>query len=519
MQNNTEKQGFWKFFKSIPYLTMNKYVKSHDNTEQFQTMYSGAWFVAFVVMGGVTVICFSVDYSVLYGIEYTSSLNEERSFWSAFGSATIIQFLIVVCGGLFFKIIIFGKLRKVAEENQNFIQSIDKRHVFQAVVFGALFVYGFTWTIELSNKTYFSAKANAIGNQTNQEQSYKKDAALLSKERTTKIAELERTANKTIASKEVHYNSLIASVVAKYEAKKGKVTADYKKGKYTKPQLERHLSSYDAKAQIEKAALLIQKEKAIAPIQSSMAANIKTVADLYTTYEKSLDYKASNDRTALNAEIEATAKETQGRNVTYNLVNVILMFGLLLFAKHSLDDTAEPTGSDDDTQTDTHIPTNTAESPKNNTNSNTGHSTDTQQAKHSKKAAKNTQKETVSTAKHSKTQHKVGDYIEFEDTEENTVDKTEYFERDGYEFKKENGTVFIKHGKKGKYATLQNLNTWLRTYNSRVDQYIREHKTDKARANATKAALISQKINYMKENFVYAKTTIKNQQTGHLRSA
>ena len=514
MQNKTEKQSIWNLFKSIPYLTMNKYVQSHDNTANFQTMYSRAWFVAFVVMGVVSLICFKVDYEVLFGIEYTSSLDEKQSFWSAIGSATIIQFLIVFCGGMFFKIIIFGKLRKATEDDQSFLESIDKKHVFQCLILGTLFVYGFSWTIDLSNKTYFSAKANAIGNKNAMEYAYKADATLLSNERQSKIENLQRSANETIESKKEHYTSLIASVVAKYEAKKGKVSADYAKGKYTKAAMERHLHSYDAKAETEKAALLIKKEKAIAPLQIALAATLADIRSEYTTYEKSLDYKASNNRSELNAEIEATAKETQGRNVTYNLVNVILMIGLLFFAKDSLHDTA-PTGSDEDEQNDVHIPSNTAHSSTENTNSNSGHTTDTQHAKYSKKEPKKTQKESVVTAKHSKTQHEVGDYIEFDDLEENTEEKEVFFEQDSYEFKRKDGVVFIKHGKT--FGTLANLNTWWATYNKRVDKYTKEHKHNLATKNAKMAALIGQKINYMKQNFVYA--TTENQQKGFMRSA
>lgn len=515
MQNKTEKQGFIQKIKTLPYSIMNRYVNKHDNTEKFQTMYSGPWFVAFLVMGVITLICCWVDYSVLYGIEYTSSLNKTYSFLSAFGSAIIIQFLIIVGGGLFFKIIIFGKLRTDAGEDQSFVESINKNHVLQAFIFGTLFVYGFTWTIELSNKTYYSAKANAIGNQYDLEEKYKASAALLSNERQNKINELERAANKSIQSKEVHYNSLIASNTAKFEALKAKKRADAKRYNYTKAKLERSLAKYDSQAETKKAALLIEKESVIAPIQSALIASTDDLRSTYTTYEKSLDYKASNDRSELDAGIEATAKETQGRNVTYNFMNVVLMIGLLLFAKSSLDDDTAPTGSDDETQTDEHKPMNTGSSPENDT----AHRTDTQEAKTGKAQPKKNKKSSVLTEEHSKTQHKVGEYLEFEDTTKNTVEKTEYFDRDGYEFKKENGTVFIKHGEKGKYVTLQNLNTWFRTYNNRVDQYTREHKHDIARRNATKAAIISQKINYMKQNFVYDKATTENKQTGFMRSA
>lgn len=507
MTKQTEKKGFLSKIKSLPYQIMNRYVKSHDNTDDFQAMYSGAWFIAFLAMLVLSIICFNVDYDVLFGIEYTSSLDASYSRWSAVKSASIIQFLIIICGGLFFKILIFGKLKRAEEEQPLTILGtplsvprIDQKHLFQFIIFGLLFSYGFKWTLELSNKTYFSAKANAIGNQKDLELTNKEKALDLLEERRAKILELERSANKNIQSNSTHYDKLITGIAFKYEAKRANRKAAFEAGELKKNTLNKYLANYASREAKETALILKKKLAQITPVQDKLNQDIEQIRSTYEGYEKSLSYQASTARSELNNEIEATARETRGRNVTYNFINVLLMIGLLFFAKSSLDDHREPTDSEENTD---------GSSTTKNTNTKASHTTDTQQATQGKYSAKNTQKEPVITAQHSETQLKTGDYIEFEDVDTHTAPKTEYFAQDGYEFKREDGVVYIKHNKR--YANLTSLNTWLKTYQKRVDNYTREGKIKAALRNAATVTKFSEKINYMKQNFVYAKSVDKNE--------
>lgn len=499
MITTTEKQGFLRKIKNLPYFVMNKYIYSHDNTDSFQNMYSGMWFIALIAMTILTVICFKVDYHVLYGIEYTATLDHKLSHYSALKSATIIQFLILVCGGVFFKTIVFGKL--LSGEKTRIVgfqvSKIATKHLVQAVIAGSLFLFGFLWTLNLSQKTYFSAKANAQQNKVQQEAKQEAMATNLLKERQTKLEEIERLAMREEQALEKHYNALIVAEQAKYEAKKKQKEAYFDEGRLSKTNLAKYMAKYDEYSNAATKRLLNEKFKKLAPIQRQAKEELQETKATYNTYEKSLAYKASSARSALASEIEANAQETQGRNVLYNVVNVLLMLGLLFFAKYSLEEQQPTPKNNTGTQTHQHRHTIKEE---------TAHQrmdTDTQNKKSSVITDEHTDTQTHKTTKEDQHTSSNTEYIDYEVLEEKQVPKPTFFEKEGYQLKKEKGVISILHNKK--YVTLGILNTWIKTYQDRVDKYVKEGKVKLATKNSNTMAILSQKANFLKtQGYLYA---------------
>lgn len=472
-----EKQGIWAKISSIPYYVMNRYVHAQDNTDDFQTMYSFTWFIAMAAMVVLIGICFWVDFQVLYGIEFNSTMDENHSYWSAFKSATIIQFLIIVCGGLFFKILIFNKLKSDRKESFYFFEAkISKRHLIQCCTFGILFLYGFFWTLDLAYKTYNSAKANALANQIDLDNKYKGKFDELTQEQTAKFQNSSEFAARQIKDIEQNYNAQIAIITQKYEARKTRNKIRFENKIITRQTFSSVMAEQEAALQKELSPLLKEKTAKINTINEAATAELSKLKSHYQELESNLDYQASRDRNDLNGEIENTALETQGRNIKYNLISVVLMIGLLFFAKGCLED--KNTGNTQ-TDPDEHIPgsiphDNSNNQKRNNTKNNTVNTDDTQ-----------------------------GEYIDFEE-EENTNTQNhhtdEEFKQDGYEFRRKFGKVYIRHG--SAYADLSKLKIWYKTYSDRVEAYTKEGKIKTAKENATMASIIAQKINYLKDHFV-----------------
>lgn len=489
-----EKQGIWakilSWVSSLPYRIMDKYVHAQDNTDDFQTMYSFTWFIAMAAMIVLIGICFWVDFQVLYGIEFNSTMDETHSYWSAFKSATIIQFLIIICGGLFFKILIFNKLKSDKKENfWLFEAKISKRHLIQCCTFGILFLYGFFWTLDLAYKTYNSAKANALANQIDLDNKYKGKFDELTQEQTAKLQNSSEMAARHIKDIEQNYNAQIQAIINKYEAIKLKKKAQLDNKQISRQTFASAMAEYETSIQKQVSPLLKEKTSKINVINEAATAELSKIKSHYQELESNLDYQASRDRNDLNGEIENTALETQGRNIKYNLISVVLMIGLLFFAKGCLEDknTAGNTQTDPDAHIPGSIPHNNNDSNGNHTKNNTVNTDDTQ-----------------------------GEYIDFEE-EENTNTQNhhtdEEFEQDGFKFKRQYGKVYIKHG--NAYADLSKLKIWYKTYSDRVEAYTREGKIKTAKENATMASIIAQKINYLKDHFVtdhgYKRTSTNTQ--------
>lgn len=509
MKQTAEKQGFISKIVSkilsIPYSVMDKYVKSQNNTSDFQTMYSNTWFIALTAMFVLIGICFWVDFQVLYGIEFNSTMDANHSWWSAFKSSVIIQFLIIVCGGLFFKILIFGKLKSDKKQDFYFFSApIDKKHLIQCTIFGVLFLYGFAWTLDLAYKTYNSAKANALTNKINLDAKYKTGLDDLEKERIYKSTDLQNNANKNILAIEINYDAQLKNIQAKYEARKQKKLADFENKTIGKAKLTAALAEYETAMQKEQSPLLKAKADKINPIYEALNKELENIKVHYQTLEKNLDFQANSAKLELHDEIESTALETRGRNVKYNLISVILMIGLLFFTKGCLEDAAN--GKNSNAQKNNSNPNNTTHTDDDNTDFDNDDEPDDvghHSTQSSAGSSKNTGKSTVNTNKNTDTNNP-DDYLEFEETETQKETQEESFSRDGYDFKKKHGKIYIKHG--STFADIHTLNVWYKTYNDRVQDYLKKGKADMVKKNATMAAIISQKINYLKDNFVHGFT-------------
>ena len=478
MEKTTGKQVLIDKIINIPSLIMDLFIAKHSNTDNYKDMYKGPMFIVFSLSIVMIGMCWHVDFQVLYGIAYNSTVDHSKASWFAFAQATVIQFLIIYCGGLLFKILIFGKLfikenapYSVAAPWQLFY--VDKRHFNQTMLLLPLFVIGMCWTLDLSCKTHASAKADAANNKTKVAQRYDAKIENLSQEQAKKIKEIKSVYDKEISDKTAHFDALIASSESLYQGKKQKRKAQHQKGIFSAASLAAKLGDYTSRASTAKNKLMNSKNAVLSPIQKAMRNEISEINQKYDKLKENQEYQKSRELSSINGDITQNAEETRGRNIQYNLVSVLCMIVLQFFYR--------------DANTETQ-------------NVDTGNTPDDSNTKKNPKNAKTqTQKEgknTVITDENTETQD---DFVEFEIVSETQNTEAKYFIKDGYQFKKEHGFVYIKHGKA--WANMSKLNTWLNTHLKRQQEAIQKKKVKVATNNANKAAIISQKINYLKENF------------------
>ncbi|MGH1336053.1 MAG: hypothetical protein ACRBFS_07985 [Aureispira sp.] len=338
---------------AIPTLIMAFFV-SHQNKERsFVQQYAWVWFVALTCWICLTVYCYKIDYDVLYALKYSSSQDATASWQEAAFSAAVIQFLLLFCGGSFFKNLIFVdfiksiKVPPKTKEKPHPFPTIDfsPAHALQLLVLGALFAYGFNWTLTLSQKTGALARVEAQDNVDKTAKAYKERSSTLESNYADKVATYRADAQKQTAMIGSSYQDQIESLNNKYGAIIAGYEARHAQGSITKTYLQKRVNRYRAVKEKAIAPLLKERADKMEAIQAHLTGQLKNANGLHRDNKRAIDHQNSSDRAAISQQIQETAKTTQGRNVQFNFLNQILWVALLLFAKSAR--TARPAPTPD----------------------------------------------------------------------------------------------------------------------------------------------------------------------------
>ncbi|MGH1338747.1 MAG: hypothetical protein ACRBFS_21715 [Aureispira sp.] len=340
---------------ALPTLAMACFVNHQNKERSFVQQYAWVWLVALVCWMCLTVYCYKIDYEVLYALKYSSTYDAAISWKEACFHAAIIQFLLLVCGGGFFKTLIFVDFiksvrypTKTKETPHPFPKiTFSPAHALQLMVLGALFTYGFYWTLTLSQKTGALARVEAQVNVEEVANDYEEKTSAIQSTYEEKTAAYRADAQKQIATIASNYAARIESSNKKYAAIIAGYEARYTQGSITKAHLQKRKSGYQTKKENIVAPLLKERAEKIEAIQAALTSQLNSARGLHTDGKRAIDHQASSDRTALDKQIAETAKTTQGRNVQFNFLNQLLWVALLLFAKSAqgANSAPEPSGS------------------------------------------------------------------------------------------------------------------------------------------------------------------------------
>lgn len=118
-----------------PYNIMRLYAKAGDNLDDFTKAHamSGLGFLGISVI--VQSFAWWADQQVLYGMEYVATGDETFSLWQSVGIATLIQLILLFCGGMAFKLWVNGMHNKDDHKYQFRIQAFLGLVAFTATAY------------------------------------------------------------------------------------------------------------------------------------------------------------------------------------------------------------------------------------------------------------------------------------------------------------------------------------------------------------------------------------------------
>lgn len=344
-------KGLLTLLFSLPALAMAFFVKHQNKRRSFVQQYAWVWFVALACWMSLTVYCYKIDYEVLYALKYSSSHNATTSWQEAAFNAAVIQFLLLFCGGGFFKNLIFTDFVKSinyppkTKEKPHPLPVIrfSSSHSLQLIVLGALFAYGFYWTLTLSQKTGALARVEAQSNVDQIAQTYEEKSSSLATNYVDEVANYRADAQEQTKSINSNYEDRIENLNKKYEAIIGGYEARYKQGSITKSHLQKRSTGYQRAKEKAIAPLLKERAEKIEAIQANLTSQLQRADGLHQDSKRAIDHQNSSARVTVNKQIQETAQTTQGRNVQYNFLNQILWMALLIFAKSARSSRPAPT--------------------------------------------------------------------------------------------------------------------------------------------------------------------------------
>lgn len=331
---------FVNYFLQIPYCIMTGYANNQQETaSDFSKMYANVVFLALAMMLVTAYVGWTVDYSVLYGIEYNSTQDAASADWQAFQSATIIQLLILVFFGIAAKALIFGKAFK------------HRGHFLMFGLATTLFIYGFSWTLQLSNQTYHSAKANATQTISKTKAEFAANGQKLAEEKQNELLALANTIQAQKKAESAKYQPEIDRIENKYADKVTRKEVNYKKGNISKLTLIDKTAKYNSAKDAEQKKPNDALNTALLLLTNQEAKQAAAINAKYDSLSNQNNQALAAALLLIEQDIEANAKATQGRNITINITSVLLQLLTIIFALFATKDNGD-TSTDATSSTD-----------------------------------------------------------------------------------------------------------------------------------------------------------------------
>lgn len=331
-------KGFFADIIDRPQKIMEWFVNHQNKDQSFVQQYAWIWFFALVCWVFLTAYCYRIDFQVLYALEYISTGDTVTSWRSAAFNAAVIQFLLLLCGGGFFKVVIFRtfieEIEMPTEANGRKYRKVKfhPSHSMQMVILGGLFTYAFIWTISLSQKTGALARVEAKDTIESVKQERKDNTTTLQEKYDKQVENYRADAKAQIESIQSSYQDRINSVSNKHTAIIKQYEARRAQGLISQAHMQKRTSGHKAAKEKNVAPLLADKATKIEAIQNDLVAKLATAEGLFSDQQRAVDYQYNESISKVNLQIEETATATQGRNVQYNFLNQALWVALLIFA-------------------------------------------------------------------------------------------------------------------------------------------------------------------------------------------
>jgi hypothetical protein len=329
----------------LPHSIMSRYAnQQHQTASDFGRMYALPVFVGAVACLVMAYVGWCVDYEVLYGIEYNAHQDQARAEWHAFQTATIIQLLIVFFFSIGAKALLFGKVIQFEGIKP---QLVNKGHAIMFVLCAGLFYYGFSWTLELSYKTYHSAKANAAQFERNTKAKFAQNAENLKLEQQKAIEAVQNTIQDQKNALQAKYGTEKDDLTKLYLGKIERKKAKYQKGQISKAILLDKTTKYTNSMNAGVKTINTELNDKLLHLTNQEAEQIEAINSQYTTLLSKNDNNQVAALAVIAQDIEANAQATAGRNVRINSTSVILSLLTVFYALFAGKDNSTTTATQD----------------------------------------------------------------------------------------------------------------------------------------------------------------------------
>jgi hypothetical protein len=309
---NTMKKGFI-------YKIMEGWAKRHNNLKDFTSLHSGTWFIGLLLMLAVACLAWFADFEVLYGIEFNNTHNTTTSYVLGVVAATIIQVLILICGGMAVKILI-NKLT-------------DKDNLIQLAIHSLLFVAGFTTTIYLSYQTHSSAKVKGLTALNNTHNTHNTSSNEVLQHYTTGLKQATTRYKEDSSRLAAKYGELIASKKAPLESKIAEKKAKAESGVISWGLYETKKAKYERGIANVSKQPVEEKTKALLSLLSTYTSTIKEIKEQKDSRIERVDGRLDSGLAEAKEATSLAAFSTRWRNVGLNFISFLLCVGLLFFAR------------------------------------------------------------------------------------------------------------------------------------------------------------------------------------------
>lgn len=329
MPEEKERNLWW--WIPTPYRVMTWYAKRQDHIEDYSKTHAFSAWVFFLLSFVVAYLAFKADYQVLYGIEYAATRDEWESFLSSAFFALVIQFLVIVGGGMAIKLWLWGHTARGTEHGSQ----------YKVMVF--LGLMGFFFTGALSWNSPESIRGRQLKAENSLLQHHLENLSKLDSLNNVEVQRINKAYSSDSARACESINAQIDVVRNQHHA-----SNEYRKDRYADDttRLKKKLN-YNAIALKENITPLLQQREQI----------MKPIHDRYLS---NLDIAIRNDTLLRNMEVQRYQTETseikqdgalagmitRWRNLALNLLSLGLTALVLLFARGATNETGiTPHGS------------------------------------------------------------------------------------------------------------------------------------------------------------------------------
>lgn len=325
-----EKTKWWSWIPT-PYRVMTWYAKRQDNIEDYSKTHAFSAWVFFLLSFVVIYLAAKADYQVLYGIEYAATRDEWESFLTSIFFAVVIQFLVVVGGGMAIKLWLWGHTARGTEHGSQ----------YKVMVF--LGLMGLFFTGALSWNSPESMRGRQLKAENNLLKFHMENLSKLDSLNRIEVNKINATYSNDSSRACKNINAQIAVVQNQYET-----SNTYRQSKYSNDttRLKKKLS-YNAIAFKENITpLLEQRERIMKPIHDRYMHNLGIVTRNDSLLREMEITRYQNETSEIKEDGALAGVITRWRNLALNLLSLGLTFLVLLFARGATNDTGiTPHGS------------------------------------------------------------------------------------------------------------------------------------------------------------------------------